>query len=161
MSLKAFHIVFVTASSLLSFLFGGWALNNGRTTDSLGYTVFGLAGIAFGIGMIVYGVWFWRKITTPEEDERRRRKLIRRVRSVPLVLLTLGIWLVGDSPAHACSVCFGEASGPMIDGARMGVYALFSLVLLMQIGFASFFIVLWRRGKRAHDDTEWKETREP
>ena len=35
----------------------------------------------------------------------------------------------------------------MIDGARWGVYLLFGLVGVVQIGFATFFVKLWRRAQ--------------
>ena len=47
----------------------------------------------------------------------------------------------------ACSICFGEAQGPMIEGARMGVWLLFGLTLLVQGAFAAFFVVLYRRSR--------------
>ena len=61
MSLKAFHIVFVTLSSALSFAFAGWALGAGGG-ESTAYKAAGFAALALGAGLIAYGFWFWRKI---------------------------------------------------------------------------------------------------
>jgi hypothetical protein len=62
MSLKAFHIVFVTASILLAFGFGAWSLlhyrDEGRTLD----LVFGVGSVAAGIGLIIYGRAILRKL---------------------------------------------------------------------------------------------------
>ncbi len=54
-----------------------------------------------------------------------------------------------SSPVRACSACFGEASGPLVEGARLGVYLLFGLTVLVQGAFAAFFVQLYRRSKRA------------
>jgi membrane associated rhomboid family serine protease len=145
LSLKAFHIVFVTASSLLSFVFAGWALHAHDAGDQGNYLLLGLLSAAFGVLLIVYGFWFWRKIRTQEEERRRRRKLMR---PVPLVVLA-ALWALASSDASACSVCYGEADGPMIDAARTGVLVLFGMVIAMQLSFATFFICLWRRARRA------------
>lgn len=62
MSLKAFHLVFITASVLLAFGFGAWSLvgysDYGRTVD----LVFGIGSIGAGVGLIVYGRYFLRKL---------------------------------------------------------------------------------------------------
>lgn len=70
------------------------------------------------------------------------------------VLALWALWLLDPSAPKACAVCFGEASGPMIDGARMGVWLLFGLTVMVQLGFIAFFVTLYRRGKAAaHRDS--------
>jgi uncharacterized membrane protein len=148
MSLKIFHVVFVSCSSLLAFLVGGWAFAQG----GVGAMVGGVASILAGLGLIVYGVYFWRKITTPEEERRRRRRLLRAVTLVATTLVVLSL----PNTAHACSVCYGEAAGPMLDGARWGVYFLLGVLVAVQIGFASFFLYLRRRSRRINGPiTPW------
>ena len=156
MSLKLFHIVFVTCSSLLAFLFGGWSVARGG-----GYVIGGIAAFLVGIALVVYGVWFWRKIQTPEEERRKRRKLFRTVGAV------CGLWLLGAARgAEACSTCYGQAEGPMMDAAKLGVFLLYGMVLAVQLGLAAFFLYLMRRARRYHGDippwwTDVKEAREP
>ena len=62
MSLKAFHLVFITASVLLAFGFGAWSLvgfsDYRRTVD----LVFGLVSVGVGIGLIAYGRYVLRKL---------------------------------------------------------------------------------------------------
>jgi hypothetical protein len=63
MSLKAFHIIFITASSALAVGCGVWGLKNyfgadGRVLDLL----FGLGSLAAGIGLILYGRYFLKKL---------------------------------------------------------------------------------------------------
>jgi hypothetical protein len=63
MSLKAFHLVFITASSALSFGCGVWALKDyaspaGGTSD----IIFGLIALAVGVGLILYERYFLKKL---------------------------------------------------------------------------------------------------
>ncbi|MBI3417707.1 MAG: hypothetical protein HY043_20640 [Verrucomicrobia bacterium] len=63
MSLKAFHIVFVTASTLLAFGFGAWALwqyfGDSRALIDL---VMGVVSVLAGVALIVYGKFFLKKL---------------------------------------------------------------------------------------------------
>jgi len=55
MSLKTFHLVFVTLLTTLSFGFAAWAFLNEKVA-------FGAAGIVVGILVIVYGIYFLKKL---------------------------------------------------------------------------------------------------
>ncbi|HUB86280.1 MAG TPA: hypothetical protein VMB22_00195 [Verrucomicrobiae bacterium] len=55
MSLKAFHLIFVTLLTTLSFGFTAWAFTGG-------HWMFGAAGIAAVIGVIFYGIYFLKKL---------------------------------------------------------------------------------------------------
>ncbi len=62
MSLKAFHVIFITASSALAFGCGVWELKSffsgdGRVWD----LVFGVAALAAGVGLILYERYFLKK----------------------------------------------------------------------------------------------------
>ncbi len=128
MNLKAFHIVFVTASSLMSFVFGGWCWRYAQANQVAGFPTLGVASFGVGLALIVYGLWFWKKIGKGG--------------AVALVLLVL---LLGQPAAEACTTCYGEAEGPLIDAARAGVWLLFGLVGALQAAFIGFFVYLWRR----------------
>lgn len=62
MSLKAFHILFVTASTLLCFGFGAWALHSYSSSKSQLDLIMGVASLVLGIGMIWYGKYFLKKL---------------------------------------------------------------------------------------------------
>jgi hypothetical protein len=55
MSLKAFHLIFVTLLTTLSFGFAAWAFAAGKI-------VFGVLGVAAGILVIIYGIYFLKKL---------------------------------------------------------------------------------------------------
>jgi hypothetical protein len=62
MSLKGFHIVFITVSTLLALFAGAWCL----WVDSLhGVPAFRIGAVASflaAVTLIIYGVWFYRKM---------------------------------------------------------------------------------------------------
>jgi hypothetical protein len=145
MSLKAFHIVFVTLSTLLAFTFSAWSFG---VPEGGVYRVVGAASALFGVALIVYGVWFWRKIRTLGSPGARLHRLV-------IVPVSLGLlWLAGHSDAAACTVCYGEAEGQMIEAARSGVWLMIGLVAALQASFGLFFIVLWRRARKLKESTE-------
>ena len=152
MSLRAFHLLFVAAATLLAFVFGGWCLRASSATP--GYLWLGIGSFILGVGLIVYGAWFRRKIRTAEQERERRR---RNLHGVPAVVL---VSIFGTRAAEACSVCYGQAEGPMIDAAKLGVWLLFGLVLAIQLAFLTFFLYLYRRAKRyraKHPEVRWAD----
>jgi len=61
MSLKAFHVVFITASVLLAFYFAAWCLGLGDK-DGIGWHAAGIASAVTGLGLVAYEAWFLRKM---------------------------------------------------------------------------------------------------
>ena len=144
MSLKAFHIVFVTLSSLLAFAFAAWSFSE---PEGGYYRVAGAGAALFGVALIVYGVLFWKKISALEHGPRTHR--------IVLLLPCLSLlWLMGSGDASACSVCYGQAEGPMIEAARSGVWLMIGLVGALQLAFGLFFITLWRRARKLKESTD-------
>ena len=62
MSLKSFHIVFVTCVVLLAFFFGAWLIQEYRQTGQPGQLAGGIASCLAGLGMIWYGRVVLRKL---------------------------------------------------------------------------------------------------
>jgi hypothetical protein len=77
---------------------------------------------------------------------------VRRLLVAVLVLFASG------GPAFACPSCFGQAQGPLIDAARLGVWLLLAVTLGLQGAFAAFFLYLRRRAASSADlptDERW------
>ena len=64
MSLRAFHVVFIAASTLLAFFYATWCLVLGDR-EGLGWRAAGAASAAAGLGLVAYEAWFLRK-TAPQ-----------------------------------------------------------------------------------------------
>lgn len=63
MSLKAFHVVFITACSALAAGLGAWALKNYFSPDGRWLDMaFAVGSFATGIGLIVYERYFLKKL---------------------------------------------------------------------------------------------------
>ena len=62
MSLKAFHIFFITVSVLFSLWFGVWAIRDFLATDNAGTLVLGVISLLASGVLLVYGRWFLQKL---------------------------------------------------------------------------------------------------
>jgi hypothetical protein len=63
MSLKHFHVVFISASALLAFFFAAWCLGSPAGEPAGGGRVAGaVASAAVGIGLCIYEAWFLKKM---------------------------------------------------------------------------------------------------
>jgi len=62
MSLKAFHLVFITCSILLALGFAGWALLRYRASGQLVDLGSGLGALTGGLALIVYGKCLFKKL---------------------------------------------------------------------------------------------------
>ncbi|MBI1909181.1 MAG: hypothetical protein HYS22_03335 [Deltaproteobacteria bacterium] len=121
MSLKAFHIIFITISALLA----------------IGLTFFGLRGphylFAVGCGLLLalipYSFWFIKKT----------RKM--------MALLLIGSSLLVPVPVWACTVCLGDPDSPLSKGAKMGVLVLVGVVLFVLGGISGVAFSWWRRSR--------------
>lgn len=70
MSLKAFHILFISLSILLAWGFGGWCLWSYFKTSNGGRLGLGLLSLGVGIALICYEVWFIKKLKRMSDKRR-------------------------------------------------------------------------------------------
>lgn len=62
MSLKGFHILFITMATALTLAFGWWSLQAYRATESAGFAVTAAGAAIAAVALVVYGVVFYRKL---------------------------------------------------------------------------------------------------
>ena len=62
MSLKAFHIIFVIFSTLLALGVGAWCIWVNLVAGAPVYLAGAVASFACAVALIIYGVWFYRKM---------------------------------------------------------------------------------------------------
>ena len=120
MSLKGFHIFFISLASLMCFGFAAWLY--------AGSPFAALASVGLGIGLIVYGVSFWKKM----------RKLAPMQAAM---VVGLGVLAVAER-AWACAVCFGDPSSAQVKGLNWAIWALLGVLLIPLSGIAGFMVYL-------------------
>jgi hypothetical protein len=84
-------------------------------------------------------------------------------RHVVIGLLAATVLLSSSARALACPSCFGDAQGPLIDAARLGIWLLLAVTLCIQGAFAAFFLYLRRRAASSAGqppDPRWSPLRE-
>ena len=64
MSLRAFHLVFIGASVILSAFLAAWAVGQYQTEHDAAYLAGGAAALAAAIGLAVYATAFQKKTRT-------------------------------------------------------------------------------------------------
>ena len=113
MSLRTFHLFFISVSILLSLfllVWGLWFYRNSGNPMGLGMVLFSLGGIALLVG---YFRWFRKKYST-----------------LALVLIVACMaTILNSSLSQACSVCYGDPNSPMSKAALMGVAVLAVIVI--------------------------------
>ena len=62
MSLKFFHIVFITLSILMALLLGVFSFRHSITNNNSTAVLFGISCFALAVALIVYGFWFLKEL---------------------------------------------------------------------------------------------------
>jgi hypothetical protein len=62
MSLKTFHLIFISASTLLAFGFGAWCLAAWPSDGMPARVSMAVISFAAAIGLLGYGKWFLKKL---------------------------------------------------------------------------------------------------
>ncbi len=61
MSLRAFHILFIALSVVLTAFFAAWAYGQYRVDPQVSYLVTAVVSLVAGVGLVVYGAAFLKK----------------------------------------------------------------------------------------------------
>ncbi|MBI3492000.1 MAG: hypothetical protein HY047_09500 [Acidobacteria bacterium] len=61
MSLRAFHLLFIALSVVLTVFFAVWAAGQYQTKHEASFALAGVVSLACGVGLTIYGTVFQRK----------------------------------------------------------------------------------------------------
>ena len=62
MSLKAFHVFFIVVSTLCALMLGVWGVMEHSRSGNGAALFIGIGGFAAAVLLVVYGLWFLRKL---------------------------------------------------------------------------------------------------
>ncbi|MEO6027081.1 MAG: hypothetical protein ABIR79_09480 [Candidatus Binatia bacterium] len=62
MSLKHIHVVFITAATALSVVFGAWCYAQWKVDGGMGMLAGAAGSAATAVGLLIYGRWFLVKM---------------------------------------------------------------------------------------------------
>lgn len=130
MSLRAFHIVFVIVTIVLSLYVALWGIREFSQERSATALTLAILFLVMAVGLMVYG-----------------KKAFTKLRDLPLVAFFVAGTVLFAEPALACAVCYGAPGDPMVKGMNNGIWVLLGLVAFVQIGFVAMFWSFWRRAR--------------
>ena len=129
MSLKAFHLVFILASTLLSAGFGAWCFRGYTETESGTLLAMGIVAFSGTGALIVYIPCFLKKLKN-------------------VSFLAWGAILLVPQDVWACATCFGNPDSPLVKSANAGIAFLMAVIGTLLMGFAGLFIFWIRRARK-------------
>ncbi len=128
MSLKAFHLVFIVASTLLSAGVGAWALREYTDLGELSMLAFSIGSFAATIGLCVYFAW-----------------VLKKLKNYSYLLIPVLIAELIPKSAWAFAVCMGNPDSPLVKSANTGVVFLLGVIGMVLVSFAGLFLFWARR----------------
>ena len=130
MSLRFFHVFFVTVSVLMTLGVGGWSVNAWQGDGAASWLTLAAVSFAGAIGLALYGARFLKK-----------------TRALGLAAVLLAVLFGLPQDALACPACIGTSDSPMQSGMNLGIMALLGVISAVLVCFASFFVYLARRAR--------------
>ncbi len=137
MSLRIFHIFFITVSIILCIGFGWWSL--GKTEAAGYYLGLGVISLASAVALVIYSGRFLEKSIGLISMIYKPVKYLKQ--------LVAACMLISAHPLAACSLCFGNVTGKMASAVSLAVVFMLVITGTVLCGFAGFFIYLWKRAK--------------
>ncbi len=135
MSLKHFHIFFITVSFLFLSYFAYWNMQAYQVSQDQTDLMLALVAAGSLLPLSIYAVWFFKKL----------RKLAQ------FAALTAGLsalqWAL-PAATWACAVCFKDPSSKMVQGAQSGVLFLAAVIYILLMAMFGVFYMWYRRSKK-------------
>lgn len=137
MSLKFFHVLFITLSSLMCLGVGVWAIRAWRSDGASKWVVLAAVAFASGGGLVVYG-----------------NRFLKKARRLGIAGLLMAGLLGLPNDALACPACVGTTDSMLQTGMNNGIFALLGVIGFIAACFAYFFVYLAVRARRARLENE-------
>jgi hypothetical protein len=149
MSLKVFHVVFISLSVVLAFGFGLWLLVGQPVEGGLIDIVAALLSFGVGILLVLYEIRIVKKCrSTVDKDGGNEMKRLEKLTLTRLPIILLAFFLM-TGPAWACPVCYGSTDPSTIAGVNLAILALLGVTGSVLAGFGSFFLHIRKRSRMA------------
>lgn len=132
MSLKTFHIFFISVCAVLSLFMAFWGFHDYRVSGGMTGLGVGLTGTAGLLALLPYFRWFQKKF---------RKIALGSALALPMS------WLALVPSAEACTVCFGDPDSLMTKGLKTGILLLVVVIAVVLGGIAAVAITWSRRAK--------------
>ncbi len=135
MSLRSFHLFFITISTLLAIFLLGWGIYDYRATGASIGIILAVVGALGLILLIKYFLWF-------------RSKHFENLSMFFALLGTGWISFGHSSIAEACAVCYSDPDSLMTKGALTGVLVLLAIIVAV-LGLILTLALSWIKRARA------------
>ena len=126
MSLKQFHILFISLAILLLIGFGIWSFLPAGGGGNSVYLACGILSIIIAIGLVGYEM-----------------NLLKKMKNLTITTLFLSLAVRAD----ACTMCFSTGSSNQAVALKWGVISLFIILLVVLGTLAKFFLSVAKRSK--------------
>lgn len=127
MSLKYFHIFFITVASLLCFFFGFWSMERIAGGENI-YFVYAVVSFTAGAGLILYGRGVWQKLKG-------------------IGFFSLFLLATRASTAWSCATCYGNPDSPTSKALVAAVVFLLATIIAVLGGFLALIVHYNRRSR--------------
>lgn len=129
MSLKVFHIVFITLSLVMCFGAGALEIRSYAVMRDLLHLAVGLICLAGGVGLVFY-----------------LKSVLKKYKNFSVAAFCVFLVFYAQN-SLACSVCYGDPDSPMARGLVSAVLTLLAVIVFVLSLFAALMVRFYKRSK--------------
>ena len=141
MSLKAFHILFITFSGIVTVFLGVWCWRSYSANGDFLYLAMSLASLVAVIALGIYGKWFVRKLKRGDFNSNHTKL------SSLAFALTIAAGVFFPKEILACATCYGAIDAPAAHGMNAAILSLLAITGGVLAGFGGFIFYLWKKSR--------------
>ncbi|OVE82107.1 hypothetical protein BVY03_02335 [bacterium K02(2017)] len=135
MSLRFFHLFFISLSIMICLGFGWWCVEVSYPLNhQISYIVLGIISLVSGVLLMIYGNSFIRKF--------------KQAKTLLIMMAATGISSIYSTWAQACPTCMRNISGKEAEAINWGIITLLICIIAVLACFAGFFIYLIKKNNK-------------